>query len=53
MMYKYGQCSDETCLFLHDTDPFDLGYIDAANFYQTGYKRILSTYGQLVRKEES
>ena len=41
--------SKSTCLFLYDTDPFHLGYIDAADFYETGYKRILPTQGQLVQ----
>jgi len=40
----HDQSWDETRLLFHDTDPFDLGYINAANFYDTGYKRILSTH---------
>ena len=39
----HGQSRDETRLLFHDTDPFDLGNINAANFYETGYKRILRT----------
>lgn len=39
-VYHY-QSWDDTRLLFHDTYPFDLGYIDAANFYETGYKRIL------------
>lgn len=44
-MYNHGLVfKTKSYLLLHDADPFDLRYIDAANIFETGDKRVLSMH---------